>query len=77
MVERLFAKYQPKRASDGVAGEIKKAILNKQFKKGDRLPSELSLAEQFGVGRMTVREAIRTLEAQDFITNVHHQKRQL
>ncbi|MBW1800573.1 MAG: FadR family transcriptional regulator [Deltaproteobacteria bacterium] len=67
MEERLFSKYEPKRASDGVAEEIKKAILNKQFKKGDRLPSERSLAEQFGVGRMTVREAIRTLETQDFI----------
>lgn len=42
--------------------QIKSNIINKTIKSGDRLPSERVLAEQLGVSRATVREAIRSLE---------------
>ena len=38
-----------------------------RLKHGDRLPSERSLAEQFGVSRSSVREAIRSLELQGLV----------
>lgn len=48
--------------SDIIIREIK-ALLNKgELKPGDRLPAERKLAEQFGVGRAYVRDAIKKLE---------------
>ncbi|MBW2028172.1 MAG: FadR family transcriptional regulator [Deltaproteobacteria bacterium] len=63
----MFSPYQSKRAFEEISEQIKKAILAKRLKPGERLPSERSLAEQFQVGRLTVREALRTLETQGFI----------
>jgi DNA-binding FadR family transcriptional regulator len=55
------------RAFDSVAEEIRKVILAGDLKSGSRLPSERSLAEQFQVGRLTIREALRTLEIEGLI----------
>lgn len=63
----LFVPYRARRAFQEIADEIKKAILEKRFGFGDRLPSERSLAEQFRVGRLTIREALRTLETAGFV----------
>lgn len=63
----MFSPYQSKRAFEEISEQIKKAILAKKLKPGERLPSERSLAEQFQVGRLTVREALRTLETQGFV----------
>src|SRR5262249_6573674 len=41
---------------------ILKLVSDRQLKPGDRLPSEVELAAVFGVGRSTIREAIRHLE---------------
>jgi GntR family transcriptional regulator len=41
---------------------ILKLVTDRQLKPGDRLPSEVELAAIFGVGRSTIREAIRHLE---------------
>ena len=41
--------------------QIKANIENETYKIGDRLPSERELAKQFGVSRMTLRQAIQTL----------------
>lgn len=41
---------------------ITDSIVNKELKLGDRLPPERQWAEQLGVSRATVREAIRALE---------------
>lgn len=46
-----------------VEQQIRSAIISKQLSAGDRLPSEAELAEQFGVSRSTVREALRSLVA--------------
>ncbi len=42
--------------------QIKENIIEGNLKSGDRLPSERQWAEQLGVSRATIREAIRALE---------------
>jgi DNA-binding FadR family transcriptional regulator len=49
--------------SEEVRLQIERAIRTGDFKPGDRLPSERELVETFGVSRVSVREAIRSLEA--------------
>ncbi len=50
-----------------VAEEIKRDILHEHLKAGQRLPTENELTKQLGVGRPTVREALRILEGQGWI----------
>ena len=63
----VFSEYKHRRASDFIASEIKKSILAKKFQEGDRLPSERSLADQFSVSRLSIRDALRLLETQGLI----------
>ena len=58
----MFSKLSSGRSFDGVAREIRTLIQNGQLRDGDRLPAERDLAAQLGVGRGTVREALRGLE---------------
>ncbi len=51
---------------DKVAEEIRAAILSGHFKPGDRLIED-RLAEEFGVSRNPIREAIRTLASEGLI----------
>jgi GntR family transcriptional repressor for pyruvate dehydrogenase complex len=44
-----------------VLEEIQKLIAEGRIRPGDSLPSELELAERFGVGRSSLREAMRVL----------------
>ena len=46
---------------DEVVSKLQQQIATGKFKKGDKLPSEPLLMEQFGVGRSSIREAIRIL----------------
>ena len=64
----LFPEYKYRRASTDIADVIREAILSDKFKEGDQLPPERDLAAQFHVGRMTIREALRTLETKGLIT---------
>ncbi|WP_262679098.1 FadR/GntR family transcriptional regulator [Paenibacillus sp. J5C2022] len=50
-----------------VAEEIQKYIEDKELKEGDKLPSAEQLTRLFGVGRSSLREALRYLEAIDVI----------
>jgi GntR family transcriptional repressor for pyruvate dehydrogenase complex len=50
------------RAYDQLAGLLRERITSGDLRVGDRLPSESALAEQAGVSRSTVREALRILE---------------
>ncbi len=45
-----------------VSQQIRDAIVSGELKTGELLPTEMDLAQQFGVTRTTVREAIRLLE---------------
>jgi DNA-binding FadR family transcriptional regulator len=49
--------------SEQVRLQIEQAIRRGDFEPGERLPSERELVETFGVSRVSVREAIRSLEA--------------
>ena len=50
-----------------VAKRIKAEILDGRYSPGDRLPTEKELSSDLGVGRSTVREALRMLKAYGFI----------
>lgn len=53
--------------SEEIRRQIEAAIKNGDFAPGERLPSERELVETFGVSRVSVREAIRSLEALGFV----------
>jgi GntR family transcriptional regulator, transcriptional repressor for pyruvate dehydrogenase complex len=63
----MFAPIAVARASSAIAEQIRTAIVTGQLGQGDRLPPERELAEQFGVSRVTVRDALRALEAMGLI----------
>src|SRR5262252_7630586 len=47
--------------SDHIVEQIAELIARGALKPGDRIPSEKQLCEKFGVGRTSVREALRSL----------------
>jgi GntR family transcriptional repressor for pyruvate dehydrogenase complex len=65
-----FKPIKQKRVSKEVAEQLKDSIFQGQFKTGDRLPSERELSQQFQVSRITVREALRSLEDSGLITKL-------
>ncbi len=54
---------------DHIEQQIRKAILNGTFKPGERLV-EITIAEQLGVSRAPVREALSALEREGIVVNV-------
>lgn len=59
----MFNQVRLVRASEDIVEQIKEAVFSGKLLPGDRLPSERDLVHEFGVSRVTIREAIRTLEA--------------
>jgi len=47
---------------------LRARILTRELRPGDRLPIEPDLAEQYGVSRSTVREALRVLTSQGLVS---------
>ncbi len=64
---QLFRAVHVSRASQDIVQQIKSHIFAGNLGPGDRLPSEKELAEQFGLSRTTVRDALRVLESQGLI----------
>lgn len=58
----MFKPVNTDRISQAIIDQIKEAIFQKKLRVGDKLPSERQLIEQFRTSRVTVREALRTLE---------------
>jgi GntR family transcriptional repressor for pyruvate dehydrogenase complex len=54
-----------------VADQLRAAVLEGSLQPGAVLPTERELADQFGVSRTTIREALRSLEAQGFVAIGH------
>ena len=53
--------------TDRVADEIVRSIIGQKIKPGDKLPNEFELAKTLGVGRSTLREAIKTLVSRSVV----------
>lgn len=60
-------KIQKVRIGDQVFEQLKQMIADGEWKPGDRLPSETELASQFGISRVTVRQALQKLSALSLI----------
>lgn len=58
--------YQVLSSVDYAYKELRRMIMNKEFKPGQRLP-EMSLAEQLNVSRTPVREALRRLASEGLV----------
>jgi GntR family transcriptional regulator, transcriptional repressor for pyruvate dehydrogenase complex len=58
-----FDKARRVRSFDDVVEQLREAIYAGRIRPGQRLPGERQLCEEFGVGRPTLREALRSLEA--------------
>jgi len=56
------------RTFDSICQKVRDLLAAGTLKPGDKLPAERQLAEQFGVGRSALREALRTLEASGVLT---------
>jgi GntR family transcriptional repressor for pyruvate dehydrogenase complex len=56
-----------RKAFEQVADQLRELITSGVLLPGQRLPTEAALAAEFGVGRATVREALRLLGAQNLI----------
>ena len=63
----LFSPVSGGRISVEIVEQIKSAVSAGHLAPGDRLPSERDLTERFGVSRVTVRDALRILEATGLI----------
>ena len=66
--DNLFTPIESKRTFEEISSKVKDLIFDGTLKPGDRLPSEQELAKQFGVGRQSVREALRLLELSGFVS---------
>lgn len=62
---------QKKKIIEQVIDILKDYILKGNLKNGDRLPTEMELCEQMGIGRSTLREAVKILEFQGFVRKSH------
>jgi GntR family transcriptional repressor for pyruvate dehydrogenase complex len=67
----LFRAVRKGRRYEEVAGQIQRLVSEGMLKPGDRLPAERELAAQFGVGRSSLRDAIRTLEVMGVVESRH------
>ncbi|AMB87187.1 transcriptional regulator PdhR [Pseudomonas agarici] len=56
-----FDQVRQRRLSDDIVEQLERMILEGALKAGERLPAERALAEQFGVSRPSLREAIQKL----------------
>ncbi len=62
-----FERVRPRKVSAVAAEQIVEAIQRGDFPVGGRLPSEFELAEQMGVSRPSIREALSALQAMSLI----------
>jgi GntR family transcriptional regulator, transcriptional repressor for pyruvate dehydrogenase complex len=63
----MYQHLQTSRLYEQLAQQIKDRIISDKLKVGDRLPNEYELAEQYGVSRTVVREAMKTLAKEGLV----------
>ena len=54
-----------------IADHLREVIGRGRLREGDQLPSEAQLMGHYGVARMTIRSALRVLQAEGLITAEH------
>ncbi len=59
----------PKRLADTIVEQLETMILEGTLQPGERLPAERVLAEQFGVSRPSLREAVQRLAAKGLLVS--------
>ena len=64
---RQFVPIRQQRAHEYVAEQIRRHIGLRLVAPGESLPSERELAAMFGVGRVTVQQALRVLESEHLV----------
>lgn len=67
----VFQKYRSKKRSTYVVEQLVKAIQERAYRPGDKLPSERDMAERMGVSRAAVREGLAAL-AMRAIVQIKH-----
>ena len=70
-VESSITPVKRLKLADAVAAELSRLITEGGYDPGDRLPTERELREQFSVGQSTMREALRSLEADGLVRSEH------
>lgn len=65
--ERVFRRMRIAPAYKAVSAEIERIIVSGELEPGAALPTEQELAQQFGVNRSTLREAIRQVEQEGLV----------
>ena len=60
-----------KSLSEITADRLTSHIVSRGYKKGDKISNEKSLCEELGVGRSTLREAVRMLASRNILTVRH------
>lgn len=56
-----------KQLTDDASEQIIQLILDNDMQPGERLPNEANLAKMLGIGRSTLREAVRSLESRNIL----------
>lgn len=59
---KMLAKIKQNTIVEQVLGNVKELIANGSFKVGEKIPTEIELTRMFGVGRSSVREALKILQ---------------
>lgn len=66
-VAAVFTPAKRVRSFEDIVHQFREAMVSGHLKVGDRLSSERQLCQAFGVSRPTLREALRTLEAEGLV----------
>jgi GntR family transcriptional repressor for pyruvate dehydrogenase complex len=66
-----YAPIERRKLYEQIAEQLLGQIGSRRLKSGDVLPPERELTESFGVGRSSIREALRMLESQGVIRSVN------
>src|SRR5437660_9321022 len=63
----VYKAVRTSRLYEQIVKQIEESILKGALKPGDQLPAERDLAQQFGVSRTAVREAVKTLREKGLV----------
>src|SRR5580693_10577925 len=63
----VYKVVQTSRLYEQIVQQIEESVLKGTLKEGDQLPAERELAQQFGVSRTAVREAIKALHEKGLV----------